>query len=314
MIEFSEILIEEIADYLDSGLVCLYNKKTKDLMTMSEFEEHPDSDEINWDDIIEFQSMNSNEAFDVMADFVEQLNNSTLKENLIKILTKSKPFKNFKLHIDNSGEYRQQWFDFKRSKYIEYVKSQMETINEDTNSDFNIEEEIDFEDWEADADHYNRKDYSGLLETQKARALKNPTDLHQQEKYAIALNLNKKYEETLKLLEPLYKKHYDCGFGINEIMKALLGLNKTEKDFKWIKKPLILRLDDKTLDLIKEFLKGKRKPFSISEIYQYLLVKANYLLFNEEELSYFLIKFVDVIDSIGNTSNFPNSKKKLNKK
>lgn len=289
LIDFSQTLIEEIADYLDSGLVCLYNKRTKELITISSDEDYPDSDEIIWDDIIELEIMNSNEAFDVMADFVGQLGNSTLKEKLIKILNESKPFKNFKLIIDNSGEYREQWFDFKRRKYIEYVESQLEMINE---------EQIDFEDWEDEADCINREDISRLLKIQKAQALKNPTDLPKQEKYAIALNLNKKYEETLKLLEPLYRKNYESWFGINEIMEALLGLNKTEKDFQWIKKPLILRLDEETLKLCVEFLKGKNKPYSISKIYQYLLVKANYLLFTEEELSYFLIRHVETIDSI----------------
>ena len=314
MIKLTEKQIEEIADYLDSGLICLYNKKTKELITITEFDDYPDSDELNWDDILEFERMNSNDSFDLMIYFVEQLNDCLLKEKLINVLNKSKPFKNFKFQIDNSDEYRQKWFDFKNRSYVEYVKLQLETINENENSDFGIAEKIDCEEWGAETDFFDREDWENLLEFQKRKAEKDPTNLQYQEKYAIALNLNEKFEETLKLLEPLYRKNYESGFGINEIMVALLGLNKTEKDFKWIKKPLILKLDEETIKLCIEFLKSKRTPISVSDIYSYLIVKSDFIYFDEISLAKYLANFTYLFDLNDYSSDFLNMQIKLKKK
>ena len=305
MIKLSENQIEEIADYLDCGLICLYNIETKEIITITEFDDYPDSDEFNWDDIIEFEKMNSNDSFDLMIYFVEQLNDCLLKEKLINVLNRSKPFKNFKFQIDNSDEYRQKWFDFKNKSYVEYVKLQLETINENEDSDFSFEAETDF---------FDREDWENLLEFQKSRAEKDPTNLQYQEKYAIALNLNKKYEETLKLLEPLYRENYKFGFGINEIMEALLGLNKTEDDFNWIKKPIILKLDEETINLCVKFLKGKRKPRSISDIYVHFIVKSDFMYFDEESLAKYLSKFTNLFDLVEDPSDYWDMQVKLKKK
>jgi len=64
-----------------------------------------------------------------MADFAESIDNPRLQDRLINALNKSKPFQNFKWQIDNSGEYRQQWFDFKNMHYIELVKKQIDNNN-----------------------------------------------------------------------------------------------------------------------------------------------------------------------------------------
>jgi len=314
LIELTEKQIEDIADFLDCGLTCLYNKKTKELITITEFDDSTNPDEIEWDDIIEFERMNSNDSFELMADFVEQLNDSYLKEKLIAILNNSKPFKNFKTQIDNSGEYRQKWFDFKNKKYINYVKSQIEAIYEDEIPELDFDQQIDFEVWEIEASLYEQEDWIGLLDLHKRQAEKYPTDLHRQEDYAIALNLNKKYAETIKLLEPLYRKNYEIGFGVSEIMEALVGLNKTEDDFDWVKKPTILKLDEKTINLCAEFFKRKRKPRSVSEIYSHLLTKADYLNFDEGSLAKYILNFSNLFDIIEESSDFQNIQIKLKKK
>lgn len=45
------------------------------------------------------------------------------------MLNRSKPFSNFKWIIDNSGDYRQKWFDFKNQKYIEWVEEKISELN-----------------------------------------------------------------------------------------------------------------------------------------------------------------------------------------
>lgn len=314
MIKLTEKQIEEIADYLESGLRCFYNKRTRNLITIDKFDNEFEIDMVNHNDLLEFNSMSSKDSYETMINFVEQLNDYLLKEKLINILNKSKPFNNFKLQIDNSGDYRQKWFDFKNNKYVDFVKLQIEIINDIANSELNIEDEFDYEEWEDEVYFYDREDWSGLLDLQKRRAEKDPTDLQRQEKYAIALNLNQKFDETLKLLEPLYRKNYKFGYGINEIMKALLGLNRTEKDFKWIKKPDILKLDEETINLCINLLKGKRKPISISDIFTKFIVKADFLYFNEQAFAEYLSKFTNLFNLFGDSSDFWNMKIKLKKK
>ncbi len=57
-----------------------------------------------------------------MTDFAERIDDSKLQDKLRSALNRPKPFKNFKWQIDNSGVFRQQWFDFKRKSILHYDK------------------------------------------------------------------------------------------------------------------------------------------------------------------------------------------------
>jgi hypothetical protein len=46
-------------------------------------------------------------------------------DRLEEALRRPKPFANFKFDIDNSGLYRQKWFDFKKLQMIEWVRGQV---------------------------------------------------------------------------------------------------------------------------------------------------------------------------------------------
>jgi len=138
--QLTEQQIKDIAEELDCGMRCFYNLKTGEIKTILNFDnwlgadEEPWEDEIkeieeNWMDLFEFEGMDSKESFRVMTDFAENIDNDQLREKLINALNRSKPFRNFKWIIDNSGEYRQQWFDYKKSRYIEWVKDQIELYN-----------------------------------------------------------------------------------------------------------------------------------------------------------------------------------------
>ena len=140
MLTISKEKIKEIAEDLDCGMKCYYNKKTKEITTILDFESHIGADEEpwedvineveeNWDDLVEFEMMDSRESFRVMADFAEEVDKSALREKLIDALNRSKPFGNFKWIIDNSADYRQNWFDFKNQKYIEWVETRISDLN-----------------------------------------------------------------------------------------------------------------------------------------------------------------------------------------
>jgi hypothetical protein len=142
--KLTEKQIEEIAENLDFGMRCYYNLKTGEIKTLLNLdswigadeelweEEYKEIDD-NWADYFEFKGFESHDSFRIMADFAESVDDTILQDKLIKALNRPKPFQNFKWQIDNSGEYRQQWFDFKKMRYIQWVKKQIDLENEDLN-------------------------------------------------------------------------------------------------------------------------------------------------------------------------------------
>lgn len=141
--KLSEKQIEGIAEDLECGMRCYYHLKTGEIKTLPNFDHwmgadtepwEEDMEEIdeNWGDYFEFQGFESHESFQIMADFAESIDNAKLQNRLINALNRSKPFQNFKWQIDNSGEYRQQWFQFKKMRHIQWVNEQIEMYNRDS--------------------------------------------------------------------------------------------------------------------------------------------------------------------------------------
>ena len=136
--KLTEKQIEEIADDLESGMKCYYNLKSGIIKVIPDFEGGFDDE--NWEeetkeldenesDYFEFENVNSHDSFSIMVDFAESVADVSLQDKLMKTLNRSRPFRNFKWEIDNSGAYRQKWFSFKTKRYIEWVKKQIEIFN-----------------------------------------------------------------------------------------------------------------------------------------------------------------------------------------
>ena len=134
--KITEKQIEEIAENLDCGMRCYYNIKTGEIETLIDFDHWESADEELWEeeakeieenlnDYIEFTGLESHESFSIMEDFTESIDNEELRRELINALNRPKPFRNFNERIDNSGDYRQQWFDYKKKRFIEHVKEQI---------------------------------------------------------------------------------------------------------------------------------------------------------------------------------------------
>lgn len=142
MINLTKEQIWSIAQDLDMGMRCFYHLKTGEIETTPNFhdsnwfgqdtepwQEVLDKLDENWGEYFEFDRMTSLESFSLMEDFADTVDNKKLQDRLYKALNRSKPFRNFKWEIDNSGEYRQIWFDFKNNRLIEFVKIQIERYN-----------------------------------------------------------------------------------------------------------------------------------------------------------------------------------------
>ncbi len=123
---------------------CFYNLKTGGIKTLLNFDSWIGADEEPWeeeakeidenlDDYFEFEGFETHESFRIMADFAERIDDPKLQDQLINALNRPKPFRNFKWQIDNSGEYRQQWFDYKKMRYIQRVKEQIDLNGKDFN-------------------------------------------------------------------------------------------------------------------------------------------------------------------------------------
>jgi outer membrane cobalamin receptor len=139
MVKITKDQIKEIAEQLDCGNRCFINKDTGDIKTTPDFDNGYADEELwadvleeleeNWDKYIQIEKMESHESFDLMTDFADSVDSRELRDSLINALNKKHPFRNFKWVVDNSGPYRQKWFDFKNQRLIEWVKDQIEVLD-----------------------------------------------------------------------------------------------------------------------------------------------------------------------------------------
>ena len=131
--------IKEIAELLDCGERVFINRETGKILSHPDFdkngydtefyEEILEELENNFTDYWEVEQLSSRDSFEIMENFTNQLEDANqLKDKLYKALSNKKPFANFKFQIDNSGIYRQEWFDFKNEQLKKWV---LEKYNEE---------------------------------------------------------------------------------------------------------------------------------------------------------------------------------------
>ena len=141
MLTFTTDQIKEISEQLDCGFRAFYHKQTGELIFVPDCDRHFDMDTSAWkdelnkldknfEDLLEVYAMEPSDSFKVMADFTEQLTDGKLQEKLINALNRKGPFRHFKFVIDNAGEHRQLWFDFKNKRYIEWTEDQLNRQNQ----------------------------------------------------------------------------------------------------------------------------------------------------------------------------------------
>jgi hypothetical protein len=129
-------LIKKIAQELDCGNDCYYNKKNNEIITISSYFESLDEAEFKEifqselakiekqkEYLTKFQALEGFQSFKIMEEFVKQLPNKILQLELENILVNKKPFQNFKFIIDQS-EFRNNWFEFKQSELEKIVEKQ----------------------------------------------------------------------------------------------------------------------------------------------------------------------------------------------
>ena len=126
--------INEIAQELEAGMKVYLNRETLEIKPILDWEDISDNEiweeEVEdilkeWSSYLVISKMESWEAFRVMEEFADSVDDEVFREGLIKILNRKSPFANFKAEVESSP-YRQNWFDFRLKKYEEYVKEHLE--------------------------------------------------------------------------------------------------------------------------------------------------------------------------------------------
>jgi hypothetical protein len=129
--------INEIAQDLETGMKVYLNKETLEFEAVLDWDDMTDPEpweeiiekvENEWQDVIVFEKLKSRDGFQIMEDFIDEIDDQRLREDLTKILNRKSPFANFKDEIESSS-YRQMWFDFRTMKHEEYVKRQLDDEN-----------------------------------------------------------------------------------------------------------------------------------------------------------------------------------------
>lgn len=126
--------IHEISQDIQSGLKIFINRENYEIKSILDpneiysdseiWEEELEKIENEWIDYSVISKMESREAFQIMEDFIDEIKDERLKEDIIKILNRKSPFANFKAEIETSP-YRQKWFDFRDKKYEKYIIEQL---------------------------------------------------------------------------------------------------------------------------------------------------------------------------------------------
>lgn len=136
MIKLTESQIDDIAQEVDLGMICYIHLKTGEMVSFPDELRGNIPEEEFWgedmakvendiDNYVEVRGMHSSEAFRMMEGFAEIVEDESLSRRLRNALDRRKPFQNFKYIIDDSGDYRQKWFDYKSQETIDWVKDQL---------------------------------------------------------------------------------------------------------------------------------------------------------------------------------------------
>jgi len=133
-------LVRKIAEAIDCGFICFVNPATLEMEDVpkslleerffTENDEEEEDDELelqheNWEKCISVEPPESHESFEIMENFVQEVDDKKLQKQLINALERRHPFANFKNTIDNS-DCREQWFAFKQRELEKYVWQNIE--------------------------------------------------------------------------------------------------------------------------------------------------------------------------------------------
>ena len=128
--------IDEMAQEIEAGMKIYINRETYEIKPIfdweesfgdtEEWEEEQEAIEADWADFIVVTKMESREAFRVMEDFLGEVQDEELRQDLVRILERKRPFANFKAIVESSA-FRENWFDFRTKATQNHIKEQLKS-------------------------------------------------------------------------------------------------------------------------------------------------------------------------------------------
>ncbi len=136
--EVSNEILNDLAQNLISGLKTYLHKETLEVMAIPDPDQMDDL-KVYWKEdlkkirqnkkkLIEIEPMPSYKGFKMMEDFVESIDDKMVRGRLLQAIGGRKPFANFKIEIDHSGEYRELWFTYKNEQTLNWIRDQLELL------------------------------------------------------------------------------------------------------------------------------------------------------------------------------------------
>ncbi|MEM0993511.1 MAG: hypothetical protein AAF847_02970 [Bacteroidota bacterium] len=140
---FSEEQIKDITEDIHIGMKCFIRKSDQKIIKTTDWDD-PYFDQSAWEkeDIQQMEDIQNNllayheilkmpshEAFEVMENFADAVEDHRLKNSLMAALNKRKPFAHFKNVVDYS-DYRSAWFEFRDQAQRDWVRKQIRGFSE----------------------------------------------------------------------------------------------------------------------------------------------------------------------------------------
>lgn len=139
--DFSDSMVAELAEMVNSGFICYIHLKTKKIKTVliaDDGFDYDDEDDLNAKDLREIEEdrinfakldkPTSREGYEIMEEFAQQVSNRRAQEALYNALDGRRPFRNFKDTVDRYGAVRQEWFAFRDKAQKELVERQLQKL------------------------------------------------------------------------------------------------------------------------------------------------------------------------------------------
>jgi hypothetical protein len=126
-------IIHDLAEMIDCGLVCFLNPETMEHLDVPQdvfdsgdnkefYEDDLNKIDTEWPSFIRIEPLDSFQGFRIMEDFTDEIIPiGKFKGQLLNVLSRKKPFANFKWLVEGS-KYREKWFQFKIERKEEYVR------------------------------------------------------------------------------------------------------------------------------------------------------------------------------------------------
>ena len=129
----------------------------------------------------------------------------------------------------------------------------------------------------------DQRDYAGLIRRCRQRFERYPDDPYAVDDLADAYVQAGQFEQAIAFVRPYYEAEPDSFDFQHCILAALAGMGKAWDEFPWKSPPPLVEMSAGVLDECYRFLRPKRNPRSVFELYA-LFITRGHLLFSEDDL------------------------------